>query len=177
MKVNRRRLVASVLAAIPPAAAGQNAPNAQSTDFLRLQSMISGYRISQLLYVAAKLRIADLLLSGPLPVKGIARRVKAHKDSMHGSSGPWPAREFFRKNPADASPRIRWRACSFPNRVRSALPPKSPASPGTGDPLATSSTPSELRRLRSTTSTANTTWEWFGENPEAAALLTRTWAK
>ena len=171
MKLTRRRLVASVFAAIPPAAAGQSAPGAQSADFVRLQSMINGYRISQLLYVAAKLRIADLLLSGPLSVEDIARRVKAHEDSLYrvlralASSGVFseePGRRFA------LNPMARL-LISQPGSLRV-------TAEVTGEPWYWRPFGEMLHTVR-TGETAfdhlygKHTWEWFGENPEPTALF------
>jgi hypothetical protein len=45
--------------------------------------MIAGFRVTQMLYVAAKLRIADHLKDGPLTVKELAKRTSAHEDSLY----------------------------------------------------------------------------------------------
>jgi hypothetical protein len=42
----------------------------------RLLRLITGYWVSQLIYAAVKLKIADVLLDGPLPAIAVARRVK-----------------------------------------------------------------------------------------------------
>jgi hypothetical protein len=49
----------------------------------RLLELIGGYRTTQMLHVAAKLRIADHLQQGPLSVKELARRTSTHEDSLY----------------------------------------------------------------------------------------------
>ena len=48
-----------------------------------LQMLISGYQTSQMLHVAAKLRIADLLKDGPRTTADLAVAVGAHEDSLY----------------------------------------------------------------------------------------------
>lgn len=171
MKLNRRRLASAVLAAMPSAAAGQNAPSAQSTDYLRLQAMINGYRNSQLLYVAAKLRIADMLLSGPLPVEDIARRAKAHEDSLYrvlralAGAGVF-SEESGRRFALNPMARL---LLSQPGSLRV-------TAEITGEPWYWRPFGDMLHTVR-TGETAfdhiygKHTWDWFGENPGPAALF------
>ena len=49
---------------------------------LALARMMSGYAVSQLIYVAAKLGIADLLRNGPLPIDELAASTRAHRASL-----------------------------------------------------------------------------------------------
>jgi hypothetical protein len=49
----------------------------------RLRELIEGYRMTQMVHVAAKLRIADHLKSGPLTVKELARLTSTHEDSLY----------------------------------------------------------------------------------------------
>jgi len=60
----------------PPPAAMELPPQ------LVLARMMSGYAVSQMIYVAAKLGIADLLRHGPLPIDELAVAVKAHHMSL-----------------------------------------------------------------------------------------------
>lgn len=174
MKLNRRRLVASALAAIPSStAAAQNAPSAAapSADFLRLQTMINGYRNSQLLYVAAKLRIADLLVNGPLPVEEIARRVKVHEDSLYRVLRALAGSGVFSEEPArrfSLNPMAQL-LISQPGSLRV-------TAEITGEPWYWRPFGDMLYTVR-TGETAfdhlygKHTWEWFAENPEPAALF------
>jgi hypothetical protein len=45
--------------------------------------LLGGFRISQALYAAAALGVADQLVAGPAPVKALAERVGAHAPSLH----------------------------------------------------------------------------------------------
>jgi hypothetical protein len=47
-----------------------------------LKDMIDGYRLSQMIYVAARLRIADLLAAGPMTIDQLAGATQAHADSL-----------------------------------------------------------------------------------------------
>jgi hypothetical protein len=47
-----------------------------------LLQMITGYWVSQALYVAAKLGVADLLVDGPQPVEHLAAATQAHAASL-----------------------------------------------------------------------------------------------
>lgn len=53
------------------------------SDVEKIYEMMFGYRLTQSLYVATKLRIADLLVDGPLSVAELACSVKAHKGALH----------------------------------------------------------------------------------------------
>lgn len=48
-----------------------------------LRHLLFGYRISQAIYVAAKLRIADVLKDGPQRSDELATRVGAHPEALH----------------------------------------------------------------------------------------------
>lgn len=48
-----------------------------------LRGLISGYRVSQLIYVAAKLAIADHLADGPRSVDQLARSVSVHPGALY----------------------------------------------------------------------------------------------
>jgi Dimerisation domain len=64
-----------------------------------LQSMIDGYQLSQMIYVAAKLRIADLLAEGPMAIAELAEASRAHPECLRrilralASFGP--SRRFY----------------------------------------------------------------------------------
>src|SRR5690349_20039982 len=60
------------------AAAAAPAPTRQS-----LAAMITGFHASQMLHVAAKLRIADLLKDGPRSTAELATLAGAHEDSLY----------------------------------------------------------------------------------------------
>ena len=48
-----------------------------------LQQSIGGFRVSQLIFVAAKLRVADHLAAGPASVRDLARATGAHDDALY----------------------------------------------------------------------------------------------
>ena len=50
---------------------------------VRMIELLGGFRISQALYAAAALGVADQLVAGPAPVKALAERVGAHAPSLH----------------------------------------------------------------------------------------------
>jgi hypothetical protein len=50
---------------------------------VRMVELLGGFRISQALYAAAALGVADQLVAGPAPVKDLAERVGAHAPSLH----------------------------------------------------------------------------------------------
>ena len=55
----------------------------QPEDWLRLVRMIHGYRVTQMLAVAAKLGIADFLADGPKSVAELAERTETHPGALH----------------------------------------------------------------------------------------------
>ena len=50
---------------------------------VRMVELLGGFRISQALYAAAALGVADQLVVGPAPVKALAERAGAHAPSLH----------------------------------------------------------------------------------------------
>lgn len=48
-----------------------------------LLQMMTGYWVSQAIYVAAKLGVADLLADGPQPVEALATATQVHAPSLH----------------------------------------------------------------------------------------------
>ena len=50
---------------------------------VRMIELLGGFRISQALYAAAALGVADQLVAGPAPVKALAERAGAHAPSLH----------------------------------------------------------------------------------------------
>src|SRR2546421_10451823 len=47
-----------------------------------LKNMIDGYRLSQMIYVAAQLHLADLLAAGPMTIGQLAGATGAHSESL-----------------------------------------------------------------------------------------------
>jgi len=50
---------------------------------LTLMDLLTGYRVTQALYVAARLRIADRLAEGPRGSEELARMTGAHAGALH----------------------------------------------------------------------------------------------
>jgi len=48
-----------------------------------LINLIYSYRKAQLLYIAAKMQIADILLNGPLSYKEISKKTGTHADTLY----------------------------------------------------------------------------------------------
>ena len=60
-----------------------------------LRRMIHGYQVSQALYVAATLGIADLLIGGPLRVEELAEATSTHASSLHRMPRLLASQEVF----------------------------------------------------------------------------------
>ncbi len=68
---------------MPTAANALQTPGTMLSEGPQLMQMISGYWISQAIYTAAKLQIADLLENGPLPIDQLAARAQANEDYLY----------------------------------------------------------------------------------------------
>jgi Dimerisation domain len=60
---------------------GNDTPSGVASPMTLLQ-MMTGYRVSQALYVAAKLGVADLLADGPCLVEDLAQQIRAHAPTL-----------------------------------------------------------------------------------------------
>ena len=67
----------------------------------RLGQMISGYWVSQAIYVAAKLELADKLASGPKTISELARATNTHADSLFRMLRALASVGIFRLNEAE----------------------------------------------------------------------------
>jgi hypothetical protein len=65
------------------AAGTQTSDGPAAAPALLMQNMVLGYQLIQLIYVAAKLRIADHLKNGPLRVRELATLTSSHEDSLY----------------------------------------------------------------------------------------------
>lgn len=88
MKRSRRQVLGDSAALVAALSTGTQAGQAPSSplpseNWARLRELIDGYQIAQMLHVAATLRIADHLKSGPLTVKDLARLTSTHEDSLY----------------------------------------------------------------------------------------------
>ncbi len=69
-----------------------------------LLQMMTGYWVSQALYVAAKLGVADLLVDGPRSVETWRQRRKPMLSRFTACCGRWPASASSPKQPAGLRP-------------------------------------------------------------------------
>ena len=77
----------------------------------RLRELIDGYRATQMLHVAAKLRIADHLQQGPLSVKELAKRTSTHEDSLYRLLRTLADWASLPKRKVGSSGLRQWRSC------------------------------------------------------------------
>jgi hypothetical protein len=82
MTSRRRLLKAALCGAVQPAAAQDITRNRPAPRQL-IQSLALGMQGTQMIYVAAKLRIADHLSSGPKSAADLAAATKTHEDSLY----------------------------------------------------------------------------------------------
>lgn len=75
--------VTCVLILLGAAAGAQTPPAAGSDPRQQMSQLVQGYRMSQMLHVAAKLGIAEQLKAGPRSVEELARATGAHADSLY----------------------------------------------------------------------------------------------
>jgi len=60
--------------------ASQSQIDADASALLKI--MINGYRVSQMIFVASKLHIADLLAAGPMTIEQLAGATRPHSESL-----------------------------------------------------------------------------------------------
>jgi hypothetical protein len=139
---------------------------------LTLQQMITGFRWSQMLSVAAKLRLADQLRDGPVAVRQLAQAVGAHEDSLYRVLRALASRGIF----AEEEGR-RFRLTPAAELLRSGVPGSlRVAAEVSGEDWYWNS----FGSLRHTVTTGQTafdhvygknTWDWFQDHPEPASLF------
>lgn len=88
MKRSRRQVLGASAALLATSSMPAQTRQAQVTQpsaeiRTRLRELIEGYRMSQMVYVAAKLGIADHLKPGPLSVSKLASLTSTHEDSLY----------------------------------------------------------------------------------------------
>ncbi|MBC7928349.1 MAG: methyltransferase domain-containing protein [Bryobacteraceae bacterium] len=83
----RRRIVTQSLlggaALSAQTTSSQTPPPAPADPRQRLQSMIAGFQVAQMIHVAAKLRLADHLKDGPQSVGQLAAATGSHEDTLY----------------------------------------------------------------------------------------------
>jgi hypothetical protein len=135
-----------------------------------MQGMIGAFRVSQMIAVAARLRIADHLAEGPRALDDLARVTGTHEDSLyrmlralacHGVFSEAPERTFR------LTPRAGWLRSDVPHSLRV-------TAEVVGDEWLWRPW-GELLHSVTTGETAfdhlygQSTWTWFDEHPAAAA--------
>jgi hypothetical protein len=58
---------------------------------VQMVQMLAGFQLSQALYAAAVLGVADLMTAGPVPAGVLAEQAGAHPPSLLRCSARWPA--------------------------------------------------------------------------------------
>jgi hypothetical protein len=188
--LTRRRFVANGAVAgalfIPPSETVEAAPSAlhaaaaaqdrsaattERPDEL-VRRMMNGYQLTQLIYIAAKLRIADHLAEGPRGVKDLAAVTNSHEDSLYRILRALAGLGVFREEDER-----RFRLTPAAEILRSGVPGSLRASAETRGEDWTWRAWGALRESVRTGKTGfdlvygKNTFDWFAENREAARLF------
>lgn len=140
-----------------------------------LQNMIRGFRLSQMISVAAKLRIADRLTDGPKSVSELAREVCCHDDLLYRLLRALASVEIFAEEDGP-----RFRLTPMAQLLRSDVPG---SLRGIAEASGEAWTWLPWGSLLHTVTTGETafehvfgknTWDWFYDNPSAGALFDRS---
>ena len=162
-------------AALPGALPGQARPEAAAeseTPRAHMVQMINGFRMAQMLHVAAKLRIADELAQGPRTVAELASATQAHTDSLYRLLRTLAGMGVFAEEPD-----LRFRLTPSAELLRSGTPDSIRAlAEVTGEEWMWRPWGALLDTVR-TGETAfdrlygKNTFEWFKEHPAAARIF------
>jgi len=139
-----------------------------------LLNMIRGFRISQMIAVTAKLRIADQLIDGPKTTSDLARVTGSHEDSLYRLLRALASAGIFREGEGRSfrlTPSAEFLRSDVPGSLRANAEAVGEEwmwrpwgalihSIETGGPAS-----DHLYRKN--------TWDWFAENPEAGRLFDR----
>jgi hypothetical protein len=159
--------IAILALSVAQAQAPAGADNAQ-----KLRELIDGYRATQMLYVVAKLRIADHLQHGPLSVKELAQRTSTHEDSLYRLLGTVAGLGVFAEEDGP-----KFRLTPMAELLRTGVPGSLQVSAeAAGEPWMWNPW-GDLARSVQTGEVAfdhlygKHTWEWFAENPGPAQIF------
>ena len=86
-----------------------------------LQEMIGAYRVSQMLAVAGRLRLADHLAAGARPVDELARLTGTHEDSLYRMLRALACFDVFAEEPGRTfrlTPKAEWLRSDVPHSLR-----------------------------------------------------------
>jgi hypothetical protein len=137
-----------------------------------LQAAINGFRVSRLISLAAKLRLADHLAAGPLPAHDLAQLTGSHDDALYRVMRALAGLGIFEEQPGRIfalTPRAELLRSDAPGSLRVAAETIGEEwvwrpwgvlehSVATGEPA--------FDRLY-----GQSTWEWFGRNQAAGDLF------
>ena len=162
-------VAASQQGAAPPQ--GSSAP-AMEAPVQLLRRMMLGFQMTQMVYVAAKLKIADLLASGPKPVAELAKATASHEDSLYrllralAGYGVFAEDEGHRFRLTPAAELLR---SGVPGSLRNAVEAR-------GEDWTWRAWGALLQSVRTGKTGfdlvyGKNTFDWFAENPEAARLF------
>jgi hypothetical protein len=177
MKRSRRQVLeasAALLAASSMPAQTRQTSGAQTPPEARtkLRQMIEGYRTTQMVYVAAKLSIADHLKAGPLSVKELAKLTSTHEDSLYRLLRTLAGLGVFAEEDGPA-----FRLTPMSNLLCSDAPGSLRVNAEvTGEPWMWRPWGHLMHSIKSGEVAFDNlygkhTWDWFGENPGPAQLF------
>ena len=177
MKRSRRQVLeasAALLAASSMPAQTPQTQSAQTSPEIRsrLRELIEGYRMTQMVYVAAKLGIADHLKPGPLSVKELARLTSTHEDSLYRLLRTLAGLGVFAEEDGPA-----FRLTPMANLLRSDVQGSLRVSAQvTGEPWMWRPWGHLMHSIKTGEVAFDNlygkhTWDWFAENPEPAQLF------
>ena len=134
-----------------------------------LQKMIGAYRVSQMLAVAGRLRLADHLAAGARPVDELARVTGTHEDSLYRMLRALACFDVFAEEPGRTfrlTPKAEWLRSDVPHSLRVAA--EAAGEEWQWQPWG------DLLHTVATGETAfdhiyrESTWTWFDRHPASA---------
>ena len=137
-----------------------------------VRRLMNGFQLTQLIYIAAKLRIADHLAQGPRAVTDLAAVTNSHEDSLYRILRTLAGLGVFREEDGR-----RFRLTPAAEILRSGVPGSLRASAESRGEDWTWRAWGALRESVRTGKTGfdvvygKNTFDWFAENPEAARLF------
>jgi hypothetical protein len=140
-----------------------------------LQNMIRGFRLSQMISVAAKLRIADHLMDGPKSVSELAREVCCHEDSLYRLLRALASVEVFAEEDGrrfHLTPMAQLLRGDAPGSLRG-------TAEASGEPWMWLAWGSLLHSVTTGETGfehvfSKNTWDWFDDSPSAGSLFDRS---
>jgi hypothetical protein len=140
----------------------------------RLRELIDGYRATQMLYVVAKLGIADHLQQGPLTVKELAKRTSAHEDSLYRLLRTLAGLGVFAEEDGQ-----QFRLTAMGELLRTGVPgslqvtAQAAGEPWNWRPWGNLAHSVQTGEVAFDNLYGKHTWDWFAENPGPAQIFNR----